>query len=75
MPDRDKDTQHARNQRTLLTARTPPGFPQRVKAEAEARGMTVSAFIVAQVEPALPPETDEARDHGGTAPQEEVNQR
>ena len=75
MPDRDRDTQQARNKRTLLTARTPDGFPQRVRAEARARGMTVSAFIVAQIEPALPPEPGDARDHDGTAPQEEVSQR
>lgn len=53
MPDRDKETQQARNKRTLLIARTPDGFPGRVKAEADARGMTVSAFVVAAIEPQL----------------------
>ena len=49
MPDRDKGAQQARNKRTLLVARTPDGFPQQVKAEADARGTTVSAFVVGAV--------------------------
>lgn len=55
MPDRDREAQADRNRRTLLVARGPDGFPARVKAAAAARGMSVSAFVVASLEPQLPP--------------------
>lgn len=58
MPDRDAETQAARNRATQLTVRTPPGFPQRVRDEARARGMSVSAFVVAVIGPELAPQDD-----------------
>jgi hypothetical protein len=56
VPDRSKDAQDERNKRTQLTVRGPDGFPARVKAEAEARGMSVSAFVVTVLERELPQE-------------------